>query len=234
MKAHVMALLKPGKDPSVPKNFKPISLLSHTYKLFERLPLNRIGPMVNNLLIPEQADFRPGKSTTSQVLNLTQYIEDGKVTGVVLVDLSAAYDTLNHRCLLHKILELTKYIHLTELIESMLENRRFFVELGSKNGRWRGLKNGFPQESVLAPLLFNIYTNDQPQIYDTRRFIYADDLSVAAQHSDFSIVEEHLSNALKNLTPYYEENHLRANPSKTQVCAFHLRNHEANCQLNIT
>ena len=237
-KAHVMALLKPEKDPSVPKNYRPISLLSHTYKLFERLILNRIGPVVDDLLIPEQAGFRPGKSTTSQVLNLTQYIEDGfeegKVTGVVLVDLSAAYDTVNHRCLLHKILELTKDIHLTELIESMLENRLFYVELASKKSRWRRLKNGLPQGSVLAPLLFNIYTNDQPRSEDTRRFIYADDLGVAAQDSDFNTVEDRLTNALNELTPYYEENHLRANPSKTQVCAFHLRHQEVNRQLKVT
>ncbi|KAJ3607639.1 hypothetical protein NHX12_024690 [Muraenolepis orangiensis] len=57
----------------------------------------RIGTFVDEHLIPEQAGFRPGKSTTSQVLNLTQYIEDGyeegMVTGVVFVDLSAAYDS---------------------------------------------------------------------------------------------------------------------------------------------
>ena len=237
-KAHVMALLKPGKDPSIPKNFRPISLLSHIYKLFERLLLNRIGPVIDKLLIPEQAGFRPGKSTTSQVLNLTQYIEDGfeegKVTGVVFVDLSAAYDTVNHRCLLHKIMEITKDTCLTELIESMLENRHFFVELGNKKSRWRRLRNGLPQGSVLAPLLFNIYTNDQPKSEDTCRFIYADDLGVAAQDSEFRIVEERLSNALDELTPYYEENHLRANPSKTQVCAFHLRNREVKRQLNVT
>ena len=58
-KAHVMALLNPGKDPSIPKNFRPISLLSHTYKLFERLIINRIGSVVDDLLIPEQAGFRP-------------------------------------------------------------------------------------------------------------------------------------------------------------------------------
>ena len=148
-KANVTALLKPGKDPPLPKNYRPISLLSHTYKLFERLILTRVNPAVDEHLIPEQAGFRPGKSTTSQVLNLTQHIEngfeEGMVTGVVFVDLSAAYDIVNHRCLLHKILEITKDIHLTELIESMLENRLFFVELGNKKSRWRRLKNGLPQ-----------------------------------------------------------------------------------------
>ena len=80
---------------------------------------------------------------------------------------------------------------------------------------------------MLAPLLFNIYTNDQPRSEGTSRFIYADDLGVAAQDSDFSTIEERFSNALNELTPYYEENHLCANPSKTQVCAFHMRNREA-------
>ncbi|KAJ4931783.1 hypothetical protein JOQ06_011077, partial [Pogonophryne albipinna] len=182
--------------------------------------------------------FRPGKSTTSQVLNLTQYIEDGyeegMVTGAVFVDLSAAYDTVNHRRLLSKILETTRDTRLTVLIESMLENRHFFVELGGKKSRWRRLRNGLPQGSVLAPLLFNIYTNDQPKSVDTRRFIYADDLGIGAQATDFKTVEDRLSNALAELTPYYEENHLRANPSKTQVCAFHLRNREAKRQLEVS
>ncbi|KAJ3581045.1 hypothetical protein NHX12_017113, partial [Muraenolepis orangiensis] len=187
---------------------------------------------------PEQAGFRPGKSTTSQVLNLTQYMEDGyeegMVTGVVFVDLSAAYDTVNHRRLLSKILETTRDTRLTELIESMLENRHFFVDLGGKKSRWRRLRNGLPQGSVLAPLLFNIYTNDQPKSADTRRFIYADDLGIGAQATDFKVVEDRLSNTLAELTPYYEENHLRANPSKTQVCAFHLRNREAKRQLKVS
>lgn len=84
------------KDPSAPKRF-------------ERLIFNRIGPYVDKHLIPEQAGFHSGKSTTSQVFNLTQCIEDGyekgMVSGVVFVDLSAAYDTVNHRRLLSKILE---------------------------------------------------------------------------------------------------------------------------------
>ena len=137
-------------------------------------------------------------------------------------------------CLLHKILAITKDIRLTELIESMLENRHFFVELDDQKSRWRRLRNGLPQGSVLAPLLFNIYTNDQPKTEGTRRFIYADDLGISAQHAEFEVVEESLSKALDELTPYYKVNHLRANPSKTQVCAFHLRNREAKRQLQVT
>ena len=87
---------------------------------------------------------------------------------------------------------------------------------------------------MLAPLLFNIYTNDQTRSEGTRCFIYADDLALAAQDREFGIVKERLSNTLDELTPYYEENHLRANPSKTQVCAFHLRNREANHKLNVS
>jgi len=69
-------------------------------------------------------------STTNKVLNLTQYIEDGfeewKVPDVV--NLSAAYDTVNHRYLIGNILELTEDINLTDLIKSMLENSYFYVE----------------------------------------------------------------------------------------------------------
>ena len=73
--ARVVALLNPGKDPSSPKSFRPISLLCHLYKLYERLILNRLSPIVEHVLIPEQVGFHPGKSCTTQVLNLTQHIE---------------------------------------------------------------------------------------------------------------------------------------------------------------
>ena len=210
--AKVVALLKPGKDPSVAKSFRPISLLCHTYKLFERL-------------IP------------SQLLNLTEHIEDGYekrlITGAVFVDLSAAYDTVNHRRLLSKVLEMTGDVQLTDLIRTMLENRRFFVVLNGKKSRWRRQRNGLPQESVLAPMLFNIYTNDQPIHTDTRSFIYADDLCIASQGNDFNNIEASLTSALITMTTYYDTNQLRANPSKTQMCAFHLRNREAKRELNV-
>lgn len=111
-KAKVVALLKPGKDPQDPKSFRPISLLCQLYKILERMVLNRISTLVEEVLVKEQAGFRFGKSCTGQVLNITQHIEDGyergDITGIVFIDLTAAYDTINHNRLLFKIYETTK------------------------------------------------------------------------------------------------------------------------------
>lgn len=87
--------------------------------------------------------------------------------------------------------------------------------------------------SVLSPLLYNIYTNDQPISRLTNNFIFADDLAMSTQGSSFSEVEEKLAQALDELSDYYDANYLKPNPSKTQVCAFHLNNKHARKELNI-
>ena len=63
----IIVILKPGKDSSIPKNYRPLSLLCHTYKLYERMILDRIAPTIEQHLIKEQAGFRSGKSCTSQL-----------------------------------------------------------------------------------------------------------------------------------------------------------------------
>ena len=82
--------------------------------------------------------------------------------------------------------------------------------------------------------IFNIYTNDQPILDGTRSFIYADDLCVTAQYPTFQEVEQQIEEALGELTQYYRSNSLRANPDKTQVTAFHLRNREAKRSLQVS
>ena len=156
--------------------------------------------------------------------------EEGMITGTAFVDLSAAYDTVNHRLLIQKLYT-TLDSQLWRVIQILLSDRRFYVELNNERSRWRLQKNGLPQGSVLSPTLFNIYTNDQPILDGTRSFIYADDLCVTAQYPTFQEVEQQIEEALGELPHYYRSNSLRANPDKTQVTAFYLRNREAKRSL---
>ena len=153
------------------------------------------------------------------------------------IDLSAAYDTVQHRLMIRKLMDMTGDIELCQVIRGLLSNRRFFVQINDKKSRWRSHKNGLPQGSVLAPLLFNIYTSDQPLPTDCSRFIYADDLCITTQQSDFqqqSHVEQTLELALDEMAIYYSSNHLKPNPAKTQICCFHLRNRGAKRKLDVT
>ncbi len=151
----------------------------------------------------------------------------------MFVDLTAAYDTVNHRALLLKVAKAVKNSTVVRITESLLNNRRFFVEMNTKQSRWRVQRNGLPQGSVLAPMLFNIYTNDQPQFQNVRRFIYADDLCIATQSKFFETIEYMLTGALQSLSTYYKQWSLSANPGKTQVCTFHLNNHQEHRNIRV-
>ena len=101
----------------------------------------RVSPMVEEQMSPDQAGFREGRSCCSHVLNLTQYTEDGfelgEITGAVFVDLTAAYDTVNHRLLLLKLAKVFHNSSIVWIIQSLLSNRLFFVEIGGRRNRWR-------------------------------------------------------------------------------------------------
>ena len=159
--------------------------------------LNRVTPLLERHLIKEQAGFRPGESCTNQLLNLTQHIEDGYQRGMIT---GAAYDTVTHRILIQKLYNITQDSHLYRVLQNMLSNRKFYVELNNERSRWIIQKNGLPQRSVISPILFNIYTNDQSLHDRTRSFIYADDLCITSQYSSFTEVERTIGDALDKLT----------------------------------
>ena len=102
--SNIIAILKPGKDSKSKELQTNIPLVS--YELYEIMILNRIAPTIEQHLIKEQVGFRPGKSCTSQLLNLTQHIEDGYRESIITG--TAFVDTVNFILLIQKHINITQ------------------------------------------------------------------------------------------------------------------------------
>ncbi|KAJ3605796.1 hypothetical protein NHX12_027840 [Muraenolepis orangiensis] len=244
-RAAVIALLKPGKTgpgktlrPTDPKAYRPISLLCVPFKILERMILSRIEPVVDPQLPREQAGFRRGRSTVDQVTLLTQDIEDSfqakEKVGVVLLDLTAAYDTVWHRGLHLKLLRTIPDRHMVKFIMEMLSNRSFILRTSDgQRSRLRRLRNGVPQGSVLSPLLFNIYIHDLPET-TSRQYGYADDLAIMLRRTTWSAVEQGLNQDMGILAAYLRKWRLQLSTGKTVSAAYHLCNREAKRELSVS
>ena len=237
-KATVIALPKPNKPKDDPKSYRPISLLCIPYKLLERLIHSRINPIIDPQLPHEQAGFRRGRSTVDQVTLLTQDIEDcfegNQKAGVVLVDLTAAYDTVWHRGLIYKLLKLIPDRRMVSFIVQLISNRNFILKTSDgQTSRPRSLRNGVPQGSVLAPLLFNVYIHDLPDTI-SKKYGYADDLAILKSSKSWDTIESALSQDMGTLDTYLHQWRLKLSVGKTVSSAFHLNNKEAKRELNVT
>ena len=236
-RALVIAIPKPGKPVGDPKSYRPISLVCVPYNILERLIYARVEPLIDPLLPKEQAGFRRGKSTVDQIVLLTQNIEDSfetkKKAGVVFIDLTAAYDTVWHRGLTCKLLRLLPDKHMVKMIMELVRNRSFtLITDDNKQSRLRRFKNGVPQGSVLAPLLFNIYTYDLPSMI-SRKFAYADDLALLHSSGNWKDLEWTSNQNMSTLSVYLHIWRLKLSHTKTVTTAFHLNNREAKRELKV-
>ena len=236
-RALVVAIPKPAKPVGDTKCYQPISLLCVPYKILERLIYARVEPLVDLLLPKEQAVFRRGKSTVDQAVLLIQNIEDSfeakKKAGAVFVNLTSAYDTVWHRGLTCKLLRLLPDKHMIKMIMELVRNRGFILTTGdSKQSRLCRLKNGVLQGSVLAPLLFNIYTYDLPSMI-SKKFAYGDDLALLHSSVNWKDLEGTLSQDMSILSAYLQTSRLKLSHTKTVTAAFHLNNREAERELKV-
>ena len=188
-------------------------------------------------LCNEQAGFRRGSSTVDQVTLITQDIEDTfhirEKAGVVLLDLSAAYDTVWHRSLHLKLLQTIPDRHMVNFIMGMMKNRSFTHNTSDGQcSRLRWLKNGIPQGSVLALMLFNIYIHDLP-VTQSKKYGYADDLAILLRNKRWEEIEAGLTADMSTLSTYLRDWRLKLSVAKTTSCVFHFSNREASRELNI-
>ena len=153
-----------------------------------------------------RAGFRLGRSTTDQVMLLTDDIEAGfelnQKVGVALVDLTAAYDTVWLRGLHLKPLRTLPNRPMVSFVVELLTNRSF--TLRSSDGqvsRLRRIHNGVPQGSTLAPTLFNIYISYIPKT-TSKQYGHADDFALLAAHQTWEKVEETLNQDMQSLSEY--------------------------------
>ena len=229
-KAQVLPLLKkPNLDPTSPANYRPISNLSTMSKLLERLLLSRLRPHIttSSNFSSFQSAYRPGFSTETALLHIFNNLSDicGKGNCAVMVglDLSAAFDTINHQLLLERLKSDFGIDGLAfSWLQSYLSNRTQYVKLGNHSSSPVELLAGVPQGSVLGPLLFTTYTSPLSNIihgFEVSFHQYADDTSL------FSILSsDSMSDQLRNLrkctdaiNDWHLVNFLQLNPQKSEI-----------------
>ena len=122
---------------------------------------------------------------------------------------------------------------MVRMIMELVQNRSFTLTTGdNKQSRLRRLKNGVLQGSVLAPLLFNIYTYDLPSMI-SRKFDYADDLALLHSSGNWRDLEETLSQDMPTLSAYLQTWRLKLSHTTMVTAAFYLNNREAKRELKV-
>ena len=220
-------------DPNNLKNYRTISNLSYLGKLIERVVLKRINDHMdsNGMHTPEQSAYKKHHSTETILVKITNDLlcafDSKSATVLLMLDLSAAFDTVSHSLLLNI---LNKEIKLGGTVlkwfKSFLTGRAQHIRLGSVTSEDVELLFGVPQGSVLGPVLFNIYTRSLYTVIKNASFNvqgYADDQQVYKSFKPCEqslILSASISECFRTIQSWMVEYCLQLNPGKTKIMVF--------------
>ena len=196
-----IAKLKPlykKEAKTKPKNYRPISLLPLLSKIIERIIHNQTQEFLDkkNILYKYLTD------------KVKIGFEEGLLTGMVLIDLQKAFDTIDHSILLEKMSCLGFAGKTIAWFTSYLTNRSFIVNVGKESSSPGKLSCGVPQGSILGPLLFLLYVNDMPQAVNSELLLYAEDTCLIYRGKNIQRIEEQLNSDFTSLCEWFIDNKL--------------------------
>ena len=210
------------------KNYRSVSNLSFLSKILEKVVVNQPNTHINssNTSNQYQSAYRKFHSTETALLKIHSDIlasmDDGRVTALTLLDLSAAFDTIDHNILLSR---LDDWFGVTgkalNWFKSYLTGRYQMIKIGDCLSSKADLKFGVPQGSVLGPLLFTLYTTLLSSMifeHAIPHYLYADDsqLHVSFASGDSAAALNGLQSCLASVQSWMSTNKVKLNPDRTE------------------
>ncbi len=229
-------LKKRNLDNTILSNYRPISNLPFISKIIEKVVFNQLNNYLNSngYLDNFQSGFRVHHSTETVLIKIINDIrfnsDSGKISVLVRLGLSAAFDTVDHNIRLER---LENWVGLSGMVlkwfRSYLEGRGYYVSIGEHKSKWASMTCGVPQGSILAPLLFSLYMLPLCQIMRKNQIAYhsyVDDSQIylALSPNDYSPIDSlcHYIDELPidEINSWMCQNFLQLNKEKTEVIAF--------------